>query len=336
MDKIIRTICYFAENPNSKIIERLNEIEERLSNKGFQIQTKRACIPNMGFQELETKFADNSIFLGTGELSFGDSKKQLGDFLASQNVAFNLDLSSEEIKQKHAEVLFKIIKERSEHTFRFTYGFNLPGSSPYYPSAKFDKKGFSIGLQPTNLAKDCKSLEEWLEKSKNVWNEIVQIFSKEKDFLGIDSSVAPLFDEASLVGIIKKFGQDFNQSVLSDIYLKVTQFIKSQNPKPVGLCGMMLPCLEDSELAKEYEKGNFSIERNLFLSLHSGLGVDTYPIGINEEPNKILGVLKLTQGLSKKYNKPLSVRFVSDGKTRIGDKSDFNNQYLRDVVIRGL
>ena len=98
----------------------------------------------------------------------------------------------------------------------------------------------------------------------------------------------------------------------------------------------MLPCLEDFELADEYEKGNFSIERNIFLSLHSGLGIDTYPIGINESHEKVLNILKLVQGLSNKYKKPFSVRFVSDSKAKIGDKTDFQNQYLKDVTIREL
>lgn len=44
--------------------------------------------------------------------------------------------------------------------------------------------------------------------------------------------------------------------------------------------------------------------------------------------------MKLVQGLSNKYQKPLSIRFVSDGKAKIGDKTDFKNKYLKDVHIR--
>ena len=98
----------------------------------------------------------------------------------------------------------------------------------------------------------------------------------------------------------------------------------------------MLPCLEDFELADEYEKGNFSIERNIFLSLQSGLGIDTYPIGIDESPKRVLNILKTIQSLSNKYDKPLSVRFVSDGKAKIGNRTSFKNKYLKDVIIRKL
>lgn len=96
----------------------------------------------------------------------------------------------------------------------------------------------------------------------------------------------------------------------------------------------MFPCLEDSALAREYEKGNFSIERNIYLSLHSGLGIDTYPVGTDEDQNRVLDILRLVQGLSNKYRKPLSVRFVSDGKAKIREKTNFQNEFLQDVVIK--
>lgn len=167
--------------------------------------------------------------------------------------------------------------------------------------------------------------------------EINELFHYDADFLGIDSSIAPLnTPEASFVGFINRLGLNFNDSIVSDFYLKISNFIKTKNPKPTGLCGLMFPCLEDIELAHEYEKGNFTIERNIFLSLHSGLGIDTYPIGVDENPEKVLNILKLLQGLSKKYNKPLSARFVCDGKSKIGQKTDFNNQYLCNVILRPL
>lgn len=187
------------------------------------------------------------------------------------------------------------------------------------------------------MAENCKTLDRWFDKMRSAWDEITRLMRNEPKFLGIDSSIAPLFEgKSSLVRFISRVGLDFSKSTTTDTYLRITKFIKSQNPKPIGLCGIMFPCLEDFELAEEYEKGNFSIERNLFLSLHSGLGIDTYPIGIDEDPKRVMEILKVVQGLSNKYNKPLSARFVSDGKAKIGQKTDFKNQYLKDVVVRRL
>jgi uncharacterized protein (UPF0210 family) len=60
----------------------------------------------------------------------------------------------------------------------------------------------------------------------------------------------------------------------------------------------MIPCLEDKELVQEYEQGNFSIERNIFLSLHSGLGIDAYPIGVDQDRGKVVDILKRLQALA--------------------------------------
>ncbi|MCX6789510.1 MAG: hypothetical protein NTZ42_02775 [Candidatus Gribaldobacteria bacterium] len=46
--------------------------------------------------------------------------------------------------------------------------------------------------------------------------------------------------------------------------------------------------------------------------------------------------MRLMQQLSNKYKKPLSARFVSDGQAKIGEKTDFKNQYLKDVIVREL
>lgn len=337
MIKVIRSVCLFSKNPCLQDENRLLTIENLLKDKGYSVQTKRICSPVGSFSEMSNSISDKSIMLSLGSLDFDSADKKLEDFLRVGNIHFNLDLSNEKIDLKHVEILFKIIKENPPSTFSFTYSFNNPVSSPYFPSAKFEKEGFSIGLQVTDLAKDCNSLEEWFENMRFCWNEINSIFESRDDFLGIDSSVAPLFEkDSSLIYFIKRIFDSFNYSVLTDTYLRITEFIKKENPRPVGLCGLMFPCLEDFELANEYSSGNFSVERNIFLSLHSGLGIDTYPIGVDEDKDRVVNILEVVQGLSRKYSKPLSVRFVSDGKAKVGEKTDFQNQYLKDVVVRKL
>jgi uncharacterized protein (UPF0210 family) len=139
-----------------------------------------------------------------------------------------------------------------------------------------------------------------------------------------------------LIHFIKKLCGSFSRSVTTPTYLQITSFLQAENPKPVGLCGVMFPCLEDFELADEYVAGHFSIERNLFLAMYCGLGIDTYPIGVDEAPERVQEVLMLLQGLSAKYGKPLLARFVSDGKAKTGERTDFGNPYLQDVVVRRL
>jgi hypothetical protein len=308
----------------------VNRLAERLTDAGFTVQTKRVCSPGTGFKELEEKVADDSIIT----LPPVTEDIKLEDFFAARNVSFNLDLTGTEITKIHVDLLFKVIYQAPEKTFNFTYTFNTPPSCPYFPSATYGTDGFAVGLQPTDLSEGCGTLDQWLGKMKEVWLELHAMFKNEKDFLGIDSSVAPLFEgSGSLVRFIKSLGMSFDRSVTTDTYLNISNFIKTQNPQPVGLCGLMFPCLEDFELAQEYEAGNFSIERCIFLSLHSGLGIDTYPVGIDEDPGKIIQILKVLQGFSGKYRKPLSARFVSDGRARTGQKTDFAVQYLKNVTV---
>jgi hypothetical protein len=66
------------------------------------------------------------------------------------------------------------------------------------------------------------------------------------------------------------------------------------------------------------------------------LGIDTYPIGVDESPDRVFEILCLLHGLSQKYNKPLSARFISDGTAKIGEQTDLKNKYLKDVVVRPL
>jgi len=287
--------------------------------------------------EMDKAYSQNGYIFAAGSITSLSIYKYLNRLLSCANTHWNQDLTVKEIEKSDAQILFEIIENKADKTFNFTYVFNNRSSSPFFPSANYLDEGFSIGLQSTDLSLGCNSLNEWLENQKSAWQEIYGMFASDSRFLGIDSSVASLVsDSGSFIGFLKRLGLNFSQTVTTDFYLTITDFIKKNNPKPVGLCGLMFPCLEDGELAAEYEKGNFTIERNIFLSLHSGLGIDTYPIGIDEKPERVWEILKLLQKLSNKYNKALSCRFVSDGKTGIGGNSDFQNQYLKDVVIRKL
>jgi len=338
MDKIIRSICYFSKNNLEEIPHKLASIEQKLITAGYTIQTKRICSPST-IKTLNSLQAPNTL-LSAGTLNKAQIRDQFEDFLQAKNVSFNVELcGSDTIDAYYSDLLFELIQRDASKTFNFTYVFNNRHSSPFFPSAAYHHDGFSIGLQSTDLAKDCTTLDEWLEKMHLCWTEINQLFGSNPDFLGIDSSVAPLFSgNSSFIHFVNKLhpNKSFPSTTTTDFYLTITKFLKTQNPKPIGLCGIMFPCLEDFALAQAYEENQFSIERNIFLSLHSGLGIDTYPIGINEKKERILEIMSLMKGLAEKYDKPLAARFISDGKAKIGQKTDFNNPYLKDVIIKPL
>jgi len=337
MNKVARTVTYFADEYSEEILNKLQEKTSKLEHAGFTVQTTRICFQKVIDIDLILDNVPIDVMLSIGTLDLQNDTDLIEKCIESGRIAFNVELGSQEISDHHVGLLFRIMNEKPEFAFNFTYVFNNAPSSPYFPSANYQKNGFGIGLQPTDLSVGTDNLADWLENMKSTWNEIHELYKDDPGYLGIDSSIAPLFEgESSLINYIDRITDGFPSSVTSNIYTKITKFIKADNPKPLGLSGLMFPCLEDFELASYYEKGEFSIERNVFLSLHSGLGIDTYPIGVNENPGRVKEVLNLIKALSNKYLKPLSARFVSDGKARIGDKSDFKNQYLKDVTIREL
>jgi hypothetical protein len=333
---VIRSICCFTRIPNSEAGRKLNEIAERLVQGNWAIETKRICTADTSIKESVQYFGD-SVLLNVGTLSTASALAQLDDFFRAPDVYFNIDLSNTTIGRSDIDMLYKIIANRPEKTFNFTYVFNNAPSTPFFPSASYQRDGFSIGLQSTDLSEGCNSIEDWLDKCEAAWHMLATLFGGDADFMGIDSSVAPFYmGKSSLVNFVNRLGLNFSKSATSTIYTTISRHIKDKNPRPIGLCGLMFPCLEDFELAEEYDQGNFTLERNIFLSLHSGLGVDTYPIGTDEKPERVIEILSLLQNLSNKYRKPLSARFVSDGIARIGQKTNFQNPFLKDVVVRPL
>ncbi|MFI7638479.1 DUF711 family protein [Nonomuraea sp. NPDC049400] len=332
----MRTVCMFSRNPHDDVLRAQQKVERRLSDAGYTIQTRRIVAP-VAMAEL-ARFTDGmDIYPSVGRLSAEEIHRQLDAFYASERMCCHLDLTDEEPTLDHVALLMRFVREAAPKTFYFSYVFSNVPSSPFFPSAAYERPGFSVGLQPTDLAAGCESQEEWFARMRSAWEEIVAALGDMPGFLGIDSSVAPLGSGAgSLIDFVGKRCGDLRRSLITDFYVRTTTFVKQHNPKPVGLCGLMFPCLEDFELSIEYEKGNFDLATNLYLSMHSGLGIDTYPIGTDEDPEVVLDVLKLLRALSLKYGKPLSARFISDGNAGIGENTDFRNSYLRDVAVRKL
>jgi Uncharacterised ACR (DUF711) len=333
---VIRSVCLFTREPDAAAVQRLNEIAERFAATGVTVQTRRILAPTL-MKDFAPIAGNHDIYFSVGAVSADSMEAQASSFVAIDKMSCHLDLTDERPDARHTDLLFRLTRECPQKTFYFCYSFQAAPSSPYFPSATYAADGFSVGLQPTDLTSGCQDMDEWLARMSHAWDFVLELVGSEPDFLGIDSSVAPLgYDQGSLIAFVRRLHGSFRRSVLTDFYLRLTHFVKTANPRPVGLCGLMLPCLEDFPLAEEYENGNFDLSTNLFLSLHSGLGVDTYPLGIDENPAAVLDILHLVRGLSLKHRKPLSVRFVSDGTARIGERTQFRNPYLKDVVVRPL
>ena len=333
---IVRSLCLFADRLDDAVGGRLDTLATRLVDVGFALQTRRICVAGHGARDVAAAYADGTRFLSIGQLDRAALAREFDALLEVDDVACNLGVDGP-VTAADVAWLQRLVAARPERTFTFAWTFHNAPGSPFFPSATWAGNGFALGLQPTDLAAGCATPEAWLARIEETWHTLVALFGGEPDFLGIDGSVAPLWnDPGSLVGHVRRWAGSFERAVTSDLFLRITAFLQARNPRPVGLNGLMLPCLEDRLLAEEYTQGRFGIERNLFLAMHCGLGIDTYPVGIDEPPARVLDILRLVQGLAARHAKPLSVRFVSDGRAHVGERTGFGNRYLHDVVVRPL
>ncbi len=348
--KILRTITYFlpAEATNGDFqaaVKRLHTLHDKAERAGWQVQTLRLCSRALEAQSLPQLPAhlQPKMLYTWGALQPTDAdwaaRVQAWRGSGSTPLFFHRPFAAAETPQAaDIDFLLQTLRENPLKLFHFGFAFASPlNGSPFFPVAQRQRTGFALGLQSTNLAADCPHMEAWFAAQSSAWSELQNLLKSESDFLGIDSSIAPLYEqEGSLIYHLRRWfpKSSLYELATSDVFCRMTQFIKQENPAPLGLCGLMLPCLEDFELAKLYEEGEFSTERNLFLSLHCGVGIDTYPIGIDESPERLLQVLRLTQALAQKHQKMLSIRWISDGISRIGERSRFANPFLSEAVLR--
>lgn len=340
-NRIVRTVTVFAERPSKDALARADELADRLRALGFTIQTTRACFGDATLEQAAAMLERDDQFASVGSLTTADARAQLEAFASGGNTSFHVDISAG-VTEDDVGFFFELMDNAPERTFGFSWVAQNPPSGPFFNAARFEQPGFAIGLQSTDLAAGCDSLGEWQAACARVWLEINGVFAAEEDFLGIDSSVAPMGSgDGSLVRFLRRIAPQhgatsFSELATTDLFTRITDHLDRHTPRPVGLCGLMLPCLEDAGLAEEYEQGNFSIERNLWLSMHCGLGIDTYPIGRDERPERVLQILRLLRALALKHQKPLACRFVADAEAKIGERTDFQSPYLTDVVVRPL
>lgn len=339
MEKIIRSICYFTARPGQQALARLDALAARFSKAGYEVQTLRLACPDAAYsvEELQALCKGREdVLLSVGHLQPEEYRANEAAFLRSPNIFFHRRID-EGFAPSDWPMLQGWWRDAPLKSFHFAFNANCPLSSPFFPSARYEREGFSIGLQSTNLALGAGSFGLWLQRMRQVWEELAELLAKEEDALGIDSSVAPLGSGAgSLLYWLQQWFGPWPSMSLRPELVELTNFLKTENPWPVGLCGLMLPCLEDFELAKAYEQGQFSLERNLYLSLHSGLGIDTYPAPLDSSQEELSRLGNLLLALAKKHKKCLSMRLISDGKAKRGMQSDFQNKYLQDVQVRGI
>ncbi len=157
-------------------------------------------------------------------------------------------------------------------------------------------------------------------------------------FLGIDFSLAPYPDPDRSIGTalealgttaVGLSGTTAAAAFLADC------LDRAHYPR-TGFCGLMLPVLEDSVLAKRAAEGQLDLTDLLLVSTVCGAGLDTIPLPGDVGPESIAALLVDLGALALRHNKPLTARLMPIPGKSAGDPIHFDFPYFADSRVMAL
>jgi hypothetical protein len=116
----------------------------------------------------------------------------------------------------------------------------------------------------------------------------------------------------------------------------ITSALSEIGARKVGYSGLMMPIAEDPRLAERWNGGGVSLEALLSYSAVCGTGLDTVPLPGDTSVEEIARIISDVATLSVKWNKPLSARLLVIAGKHVGERTEFNNPNLIDVVLQPL
>jgi hypothetical protein len=155
-------------------------------------------------------------------------------------------------------------------------------------------------------------------------------------FGGIDLSPAPAGPD-SIVAAMEGAGHgSFGGPGTLALCAAVTAGLRSTGLPTCGYCGLMLPVMEDSVLARRWEQGLVGIDQLLAFSAVCGTGLDTVPLPGATPAAQLARVATDMASLAVRYDKPLSARLMPFPGARAGERTRFASPYLVDAVTKAL
>ena len=178
-----------------------------------------------------------------------------------------------------------------------------------------------------------------LTKALNVHAEVADrigkaVAAKTKwAYMGVDPTPAPLADVSIGSAIEAYTGTKFGGSGTMTAARIITTAVKAVSAKQVGYSGLMVPVMEDKNLAQRWAEGTYNIDSVLAYSAVCGTGLDTIPLPGDipqEQLERIYGDVAV---LATKWNKPLSARLQPVKDKKVGDMTDYQDPYLFNTTI---
>lgn len=342
MKPTIRTITGFISVKDfskfDELLKQILSVRTNIQKAGYEVQTVR--ITTDIIEHGDVSFIDklqNESSVGIYHLGSVDDPKiltekkesELVELLLSYSKSFlainsNNAQNSRQLALSAARMCKQIAKKDPFQCRRFALFAGVNNSTPFYPASKVfnNSMKFSIGLQCANLAVEEaeksnknvelfeKSLRQRMETEFAQLDKIIPSDVK-NSFIGFDTSLAPFpRDEESIANAIEIIsGKPFGSSGTLSICRVLTRVMQENNIQKTGLCGLMLPVVEDNILAKRGIEGNYSLDELLLYSAVCATGLDAVPVSGKTSIEDMAARYMDLITLANKLQKPLSARF---------------------------
>lgn len=252
----------------------------------------------------------------------------------------------------------RMLKYVAEHSLRSQGNFNfavtamLGPFTPFYPGAYHTGGGhkFAVGIEGANVVEevfrashgDPKAASEGLKKAlgahATALEQIARPIERESGwtYVGLDATPAPLRD-VSIGAAIEAFtGVPFGSSGTMSAAAIITDAVRSVPVERVGYSGLMVPVLEDTVLARRWDEGKYGIDALLAYSAVCGTGLDTVPLPGDVTEEQLARIMGDVAALALKWRKPLSARLLPVHGKKAGERTQFDDPFLENVVIQPL
>ena len=301
--------------------------------------------------------------IGPAMLGDGDDPARaelLGEILsATKTLGASLIMAGEDgIHWKCVTAAARLVKFVEEHSPGSAANFNFAATAllapygPFYPGAYHLGTGrrFAIGTEGANVVDQVfaetggnaplatERLTQALSAHCMAIEKLARQIEKETSwaYMGIDPTPAPL-REVSIGAAIEKFtGGKFGSSGTMTAAAAITKAVQSVPVKRVGYCGLVVPVMEDSLLSQRWSEGTYDVDALLAYSAVCGTGLDTIPMAGDVTQQQIERILGDVATLAFKWKKPLSARLLPVKGKQVGDRTEFDDPFLVNAVIRAV
>ncbi len=292
--------------------------------------------------------------LGPALREIPESYEMIPDAIAaSKNVFFSGEMATMEkgISLPAIRACAEVIKRNAEiggdgfANLRFAALANVAPDGPFFPAAYHDgdKPTFALAIECADLAveafKNASTLEEGrralIAALENHGRKLAAAAEPLKyqfsiRFGGIDFSLAPFPKDAQSLGAaMEAMGAPKAglHGSLATAALLTEAIDRAEFPR-AGFCGLMMPFLEDSVLAKRAAQGTLSVKDVLMFSAVCGTGLDTVPLPGDVTVEQLSALMLDICALSLRLHKPLTARLMPIPGKKVGDAVEYDFDYF--------